>query len=85
MLSSAIIFLLVVGNIDRTMSLDLVDGLVWLHSFEKNFYKPDERVIKRDQSEIDTWMLDNACTLQGNDLPRPVFAFDEIGFPSQFY
>uniref|UniRef100_A0A914HYS3 RNA helicase n=1 Tax=Globodera rostochiensis TaxID=31243 RepID=A0A914HYS3_GLORO len=54
-----------------------------LQSFEKKFYKPDERVIKRDQSEIDTWMLDNACTLQGNDLPRPVLAFDEIGFPSR--
>lgn len=33
------------------------------------------------QVEIDKWFTDNQVTVEGNDLPRPVFDFKEAGFP----
>lgn len=31
---------------------------------------------------MDKWHTDNQVTVEGNDLPRPVFEFGEAGFPS---
>lgn len=33
------------------------------------------------QVEIDKWFTDYQVTVEGNDLPRPVFDFKEAGFP----
>uniref|UniRef100_A0AAF5PIQ7 RNA helicase n=1 Tax=Wuchereria bancrofti TaxID=6293 RepID=A0AAF5PIQ7_WUCBA len=52
-----------------------------LRPFEKNFYREHSAVIRREQVEIDRWFTDNQVTVEGNDLPRPVFDFKEAGFP----
>lgn len=33
------------------------------------------------QFEVDRWMQENQVTVQGRDVPRPVFEFNESGFP----
>ncbi|VIO87678.1 RNA-dependent helicase, putative [Brugia malayi] len=52
-----------------------------LRPFEKNFYREHSAVMRREQVEIDRWFTDNQVTVEGNDLPRPVFDFKEAGFP----
>ncbi|EJD74118.1 DEAD box polypeptide 17 [Loa loa] len=52
-----------------------------LRPFEKNFYHEHSAVTRREQVEIDKWFTDNQVTVEGNDLPRPVFDFKEAGFP----
>ncbi|KAM0720449.1 hypothetical protein Q7P37_004585 [Cladosporium fusiforme] len=49
--------------------------------FEKSFYKEDPAVTARSQADVDKFRADNAMTLAGNDIPRPVENFDEAGFP----
>uniref|UniRef100_A0A915PK99 RNA helicase n=1 Tax=Setaria digitata TaxID=48799 RepID=A0A915PK99_9BILA len=52
-----------------------------LRPFEKNFYREHSAVTRREQFEVDKWFTDNQVTVEGNDLPRPVFDFNEAGFP----
>ncbi|CAG9536609.1 unnamed protein product [Cercopithifilaria johnstoni] len=52
-----------------------------LRPFEKNFYREHSAVTRREQVEIDKWFTDYQVTVEGNDLPRPVFDFKEAGFP----
>lgn len=53
-----------------------------LRPFQKNFYHEHAAVSRRDQYEIDAWYQENQVTLEGNDIPRPVFEFTEGNFPS---
>lgn len=53
-----------------------------LPKFEKNFYKEHPDVTARTDAEIDEFRKENKMTLAGNDIPRPVFTFDEAGFPN---
>jgi ATP-dependent RNA helicase DDX5/DBP2 len=50
--------------------------------FEKSFYKEDPAVTARSQADVDKFRADNAMTLAGTDIPRPVETFDEAGFPA---
>ncbi|OZC07406.1 DEAD/DEAH box helicase [Onchocerca flexuosa] len=52
-----------------------------LRPFEKDFYQEHSAVTRREQVEIDKWFTDYQVTVEGNDLPRPVFDFKEAGFP----
>ncbi|KAM3725307.1 putative ATP-dependent RNA helicase [Dirofilaria immitis] len=52
-----------------------------LRPFEKNFYHEHSGVTRREQVEVDKWFTDYQVTVEGNDLPRPVFDFKEAGFP----
>ncbi|KAK0420162.1 hypothetical protein QR680_014546 [Steinernema hermaphroditum] len=52
-----------------------------LTPIKKNFYTEDKIVTERDQFTIDKWITDNQVTLEGRDIPRPVFEFNEAGFP----
>jgi len=52
-----------------------------LPKFEKAFYKEDPAVTARSQADVDKFRADNAMTLAGTDIPRPVETFDEAGFP----
>jgi ATP-dependent helicase YprA (DUF1998 family) len=36
------------------------------------------------QFEIDQWVAANQVTIDGRDVPRPVFEFNEAGFPRTF-
>ena len=53
-----------------------------LPKFEKSFYKEDPAVTARSPAEVDKFRKDNAITIAGHDVPRPVTTFDEAGFPA---
>ncbi|KAK0410995.1 hypothetical protein QR680_005421 [Steinernema hermaphroditum] len=53
-----------------------------LQPIKKNFYTEAAVVTERDQFAIDKWITENQVTLEGRDIPRPVFEFSEAGFPS---
>lgn len=48
---------------------------------EKDFYKEHEIVGQRSQSEIDQYITENEITLKGENIPRPIFEFNESTFP----
>lgn len=52
-----------------------------LTAFQKNFYKEAPSVTQRSIEEIQQFYDEHKITLQGRDIPRPVFTFDESGFP----
>uniref|UniRef100_A0A915AEL0 RNA helicase n=1 Tax=Parascaris univalens TaxID=6257 RepID=A0A915AEL0_PARUN len=52
-----------------------------LKQIEKNFYHELPVVAQRSQFEVDRWMQENQVTVHGRDVPRPVFEFNESGFP----
>ncbi|ORY70007.1 Phosphomethylpyrimidine kinase-domain-containing protein [Pseudomassariella vexata] len=52
-----------------------------LPKFEKSFYKEDEAVANRSQTEVDRFRRDHQIAITGTDVPKPVETFDEAGFP----
>ena len=52
-----------------------------LTPFEKNFYKEDPRVSERSDQEVDEFRRSKEITLRGKNIPKPVLAFDEAGYP----
>uniref|UniRef100_A0A915K8X2 Helicase ATP-binding domain-containing protein n=1 Tax=Romanomermis culicivorax TaxID=13658 RepID=A0A915K8X2_ROMCU len=48
---------------------------------EKNFYKEHEAVQKRPMEEIQNFLNKNDIKVKGTDVPRPIFNFNEAGFP----
>lgn len=52
-----------------------------MEPFKKEFYVPHRNVMNRTSAEIDDWRRENYITLQGKDIPTPVFDFGEAGFP----
>lgn len=50
---------------------------------QKNFYQEDPRVTGRSQQEVDEWIRKGEVTLNGTDVPRPVFQFDEANFDNR--
>lgn len=53
-----------------------------LPKFEKSFYKEDPAVAARSEEEVLKFRRDNAITIAGHDVPKPVTTFDEAGFPA---
>jgi hypothetical protein len=53
-----------------------------LPKFEKNFYRENEKVTNRSSSEIEEFRRKHEVTVQGKNIPRPVFNFDEADMPS---
>uniref|UniRef100_A0A0N4Z8W3 RNA helicase n=1 Tax=Parastrongyloides trichosuri TaxID=131310 RepID=A0A0N4Z8W3_PARTI len=49
-----------------------------LEPVQKNFYKECKSVTKREQYEVDEWIASNQVTLQGTNVPKPVFEFNEV-------
>ena len=47
----------------------------------KDNYTPVASVQARDQAEVDRWMIENDVSLDGEDVPCPVFEFEESTFP----
>jgi hypothetical protein len=47
----------------------------------KNLYHEHAAISRREQAEIHQWLSENECTLQGNNIPRPIFEFSESTFP----
>ena len=53
-----------------------------LPAFEKDFYVEHQDVTARSPAEIDEYRRKREMTVEGRDVPRPVQAFTEAGFPS---
>ena len=47
----------------------------------KDNYTPVASVQDRDQADVDRWMAENNVSLNGEDVPCPVFEFEESTFP----
>ena len=48
---------------------------------QKNFYREHAAVGRRSQAEIDQYITENEVTLQGENIPRPIFEFNESSYP----
>uniref|UniRef100_A0A1I7YPP6 RNA helicase n=1 Tax=Steinernema glaseri TaxID=37863 RepID=A0A1I7YPP6_9BILA len=53
-----------------------------LTPIKKDFYEESTAVSARSEQEIAEWIDKNEVTLTGPNIPRPVFKFEEAGFPS---
>lgn len=54
-----------------------------LKPIEKNIYHEHATVQRRSQFEIDEWMQSQQASVEGRDVPRPVFEFNESGFTGE--
>jgi superfamily II DNA/RNA helicase len=54
---------------------------VQLTPFQKNFYQESASVALRSDDEIQAFLAEHKITLQGTNIPRPIFEFEETGFP----
>jgi ATP-dependent RNA helicase DDX5/DBP2 len=52
-----------------------------LERFEKNFYVEDKKVSARSDRDVEDFRREKEIKVQGRNVPRPVTAFDEVGFP----
>ena len=52
-----------------------------LPEFQKNFYREHPNVQNRSAHEIDDYRQKREITMFGRNVPRPVFTFEEAGFP----
>lgn len=50
--------------------------------FEKNFYRESSSVADRSKDEIDDYRKKHQMTLNGRNIPKPVFTFEETSLPS---
>jgi ATP-dependent RNA helicase DDX5/DBP2 len=68
------------GNLGA--SLGHIDfGKVDLPVFEKDFYIEHPDVQKRTEDEANAWRASKQIVVQGRDVPKPVFTFDEASMP----
>ncbi|KAL5529529.1 DBP2_1 [Sanghuangporus baumii] len=56
-------------------------GKQQLTKFEKNFYIEDKRVSARSDKEVQDFRRDKQIIVSGRNVPKPIFSFDETGFP----
>ncbi|XP_065065490.1 uncharacterized protein LOC135691545 isoform X1 [Rhopilema esculentum] len=52
-----------------------------LSEFEKNFYREHINVQNRTTQEIEAYRAEKEITVIGRNVPKPVFTFEEAGFP----
>ncbi|KAL5532837.1 DBP2_1 [Sanghuangporus sanghuang] len=56
-------------------------GKQQLTKFEKNFYVEDKRASDRSDKEVQDFRRDKQVIVAGRNVPKPIFSFDETGFP----
>lgn len=72
------------GKWDFDRKLQKVDfSKANLKPLQKDFYKEHASVSRRGQGEVDAWLAENNVTLDGEDIPRPVFEFVEGSLPGK--
>ncbi|KAJ1967097.1 putative ATP-dependent RNA helicase ddx17, partial [Dimargaris xerosporica] len=54
-----------------------------LQPFKKDFYVEHEAVKNRSDAEVEAYRQKHELTLQGKDIPKPVFTFEEANMPSK--
>ena len=59
--------------------LDL-DGLT---PFEKNFYAESASVAEMSERDVEEYRRRREITVEGRDVPKPVKAFRDVGFPGK--
>ena len=52
-----------------------------LPEFQKNFYREHPNVQNRTVQEIEEYRQRKEITIFGRNVPKPVFTFEEAGFP----
>ncbi|XP_050534532.1 probable ATP-dependent RNA helicase DDX5 isoform X2 [Daktulosphaira vitifoliae] len=52
-----------------------------LEPFKKDFYIPNKTVYNRSKIEIEKYYEEKEITLKGENIPKPIFKFEESGFP----
>jgi len=52
-----------------------------LKPLKKDLYSESPTVARRSKEEIDAWLKQNNVTLEGKNIPRAIFEFDEAGYP----
>jgi ATP-dependent RNA helicase DDX5/DBP2 len=52
-----------------------------LVTFEKDFYIEHPDVVKRTEEEAAAWRASKNITIQGRDIPKPVYTFEEASMP----
>ena len=62
------------SQIDYNKVTDLVP-------FEKDFYIEHPDVSKRPEEEANAWRASKGIVVNGTDVPKPVFTFDEASMP----
>lgn len=55
-----------------------------LKPIKKDFYQESPVVTARSQQEVDAWHAQNEVTLNGRNVPRPAFEFNEAGFAGPY-
>lgn len=50
---------------------------------KKDFYREDSRVAQRPLSEVNYYYSSNEVTVKGTEVPKPIFDFDECGWPER--
>ncbi|XP_065578449.1 probable ATP-dependent RNA helicase DDX5 [Artemia franciscana] len=50
-------------------------------SYQKHVYSPHSDIVKRSNEEIECYRASNEILVEGDDVPRPITAFKEAGFP----
>lgn len=50
--------------------------------FEKDFYIEHPAVTARSEHECQAWRASKQIVVQGRDVPKPVFTFEEASMPS---
>ncbi|KAL1478523.1 hypothetical protein MTO96_016208 [Rhipicephalus appendiculatus] len=54
---------------------------IQLQPFEKNLYKEHPATASRSIAEVEAYRKANGVSVKGNDVPKPILAFDESNFP----
>lgn len=49
--------------------------------FQKDFYVEAPSVSQRPMADVAAFYAKNQITIRGQDCPKPVYSFDEVGFP----
>lgn len=53
--------------------------------FEKNFYAESPEVAAMSEREVEEYRLRREITVEGRDVPKPVKAFGDVGFPGTLF
>jgi ATP-dependent RNA helicase DDX5/DBP2 len=52
-----------------------------LAAFEKNFYIEHPDVVARSEQEAEAWRASKQIVVNGSDVPKPVYTFEEASMP----
>jgi hypothetical protein len=66
-------------------SLDWSSIVPSLPVFQKDFYVEHETTKARSLEEVDRFRRDHQIAIQGSNVPKPIFSFEEANFPGLIF